>query len=646
MIMKKIFSIALSLILVMGLTSCDKWLDVNVSPNDPSDASATVELRLPWIQHFYMYAWGNAAMRTSVISGLYTITSASNTNGLAAAWNPAQGLCTTAYQNWFLGAGVNLNPLIARAEEQGAYHYIGAAYTLHAMGFMLMLDLHGEMPYTEAMGERYDPPYDQGDVIYAGCLQKIDQAIEMFSKTQERGATPLSKGDTWNGGDVQKWIKLCYGLKARYLNKISKKAAYDPQAILDALAKAPQSNEESTIMKHYNVEGDATNFTVGDPYQANQIWDGLSYGTGQRTTRWFINMLTNEYTGGSKVVDPRLSKLVPAIMSNITLDESGKVLKYEWKRDIGVDMLYSDIRQNSGPINAAYLASGTKEIEYKIADATERDKFIAGLQGKHAYSVDGEKVKVTYRAGNFYINNTNYKRAGDTVYVNARSNSMSTSGKAVNDMYYYLDADKGAVAGTGLFYSRPDSDSDILTYSEMCFIKAEVYLRQGNAGAAHQAYLDGIKANFDRMQKKLNSWKAEGTVNPDQMPMNEAEIAAYMASAAVAQTAGELTMAELMKQKVISLGPNVEVWNDMRRFNYSAGNIGNFGVVFVDFKRPYEFTATNKMVGSSPTDPTYWFRRYSQSSHESNYNSTQLLASNPLAMKDAIWSDPVWWDKE
>src|SRR5574344_1098151 len=94
--------------------------------------------------------------------------------------------------------------------------------------------------------------------------------------------------------------------------------------------------------------------------------------------------------------DPRLSKLVPAIMSNITLDESGKVLKYEWKRDIGVDMLYSDIRQNSGPINAAYLASGTKEIEYKIADATERDKFIAGLQGKHAYSVDGEKGKVTY----------------------------------------------------------------------------------------------------------------------------------------------------------------------------------------------------------------------------------------------------------
>ena len=26
-------------------------------------------------------------------------------------------------------------------------------------------------------------------------------------------------------------------------------------------------------------------------------------------------------------------------------------------------------------------------------------------------------------------------------------------------------------------------------------------------------------------------------------------------------------------------------------------------------------------------------------------NNEQLMKSNPLAMKDAIWSDPVWWDK-
>ncbi|HRT34372.1 MAG TPA: SusD/RagB family nutrient-binding outer membrane lipoprotein, partial [Bacteroidales bacterium] len=260
------------------------------------------------------------------------------------------------------------------------------------------------------------------------------------------------------------------------------------------------------------------------------------------------------------------------------------------------------------------------------------------------YTVSGNNVSVTYKKGSFYINNTNYKRAGDTVYVNLRSNSLSTSGRSATDTYYYILSDQDAVAGTGTFYARPDSDSDIMTYAEMCFIKAEAYLRKDMKAQAHTAYLAGIQAHFDRMQTKLREWKAMGVTNPDQMPMSDADIAAYMASAAVVQNPANLTMAEIIKQKMIALGFDYQNWNDMRRFNYSAGNIGNFGVVYVDYKRPYEFKATNKMTGTSPTDLTYWFRRFSQSTHESNYNKDQLMASNPLAMQDAIWSDPVWWD--
>ncbi len=643
MTMKKILTIIIALAFLLGSSSCEKWLDINVDPDNPNDLSATPEIRLPWIQHYYMYAWGTANTRTSFIAGLLTYTSSTAASSRLAAWNPLQSSCTTVYQNWFLGAAVNLNPLITKAEETGANHYIGAAYCIKAMGFMMMLDLHGEMPYTEAMTGKYNPVYDQGDVIYNGCLADLDKAIEYFGMAQEAGAPALSEGDTWNGGDVEKWIKLCYGLKARYLLQVSKKSIYDPTAVLAALQNAPQSNADNIVMKHYNVEGDATNFTVADPYQANTTWDAAAYGTSQRATRWYANMLTNSFTGGSGVIDPRLPKLLPAMMTNIKLNASGDIISYEWARDIGVDMLYSDIRQNSGPLNASY-ATADRTVVYAIADEAERTAFIAALP--HPHTVNGNNVTVTYRKGSFYINSTNYKRAGDTVYVNMRANSMSTSGLSATDMYYYPSAGFLAVAGTGTFYARPDSDSDILTYAEMCFIKAEVYLRQGNAPEALNAYKAGIQAHFDRMQIKLNDWRSAGTINPDQMPMDEADISAYMASAAVVQTASALTMADIMQQKIIAMGLNTQNWNDMRRFNYSAGNIGDFGVVYRDYKRPYEFTATNIMTGSGPSDPTYWFRRFSQSTHESNYNNEQLLLSNPLAMQDAIWSDPVWWDKE
>ena len=640
--MKKILQIILSLIVVVSFTSCNKWLDVNVDPDNPTDKSATPPNRLPWIQHYYGYANGTANMRTTTIAGILTQSSATAANGLLAAWNPAQSSATTIYQNWFLGAGVNIGPMIDMAEKNGSYHYMAAGYAIRAMGFLMMLDLHGEMPYTEAMGTKYNPVYDQGDVIYAGCMKDIDKAIEFFGKTQEAGSYKFSEGDTWNGGDVNKWIKMCYGLKARYLNIISKKSTYDPQAILAALDKAPKSNSENTSVRRYNVEGDAVNFTVSDPYQTNFNWNAVGYGTGQRLTKWYINLLTNSYTGGSNVIDPRMSKIVPAMMKNIKLNTAGEIVSYDWARDAGVDMMYSDIRQNGGPLLASYVGADTKLI-YTIADQAARDSFIANL--KQLYTVDGTEVTVTYKKGSFYVNSTNYKRAGDTVYVNLKSNSLSTLGRAVNDTYYYPVTTSTAVAGTGTFHARPDSDFDLITYPEMCFIKAEVYLRMGQPGPAHTAYLEGIRASFARMQTKLNEWKSAGVKNPDQLPMSQAEIDAYMTSAAVVQSAANLKMSHIMKEKIIAMGYDYQIWNDMRRFNYSAGNVGNFGVVYVDYKRPYEFTATNKMVGSSPTDPTYWFRRFTHSTHESNYNNEQLMASNPLAMKDAIWSDPVWWDK-
>jgi len=654
--MNKLKYIALSFILVLINFSCNDYLDVNTDPDNPKSENASVDTRLAWIQNYYTYAWGTASMRACTIAGLLTQTSTTNANGLLAAWNPAQSSCTTMYQNFYLGAGVNIDPLITKAEESGAYHYIGAAYCVKAMGFMMLLDLHGELPMGEAFSGKTNPAYDDGKTMFNACIDCLDKAIENFKKDQASTATAkLSAGDIWNDGNVSKWLKLCYGLKARYLLKLSKKSdLYNPTEILAALENAPQSNDDNTSMKNYNIEGDETNFTVGDPYQTCALWDCVAYGTSQRETRWYINLLTNEFTGGSGVIDPRLSKLAPAMMKNVKLNESGSIVSNEWARDAGVDMMNSDIRKNSGPTNALYVTGAEKTgfkaskggyvIDYKITDATDRANFITNSSKVHKLEVKGDTVSVIYPKGSAYCSVTNYKRAGDTIYVNMRSNSMSTSGRGEKDMFYYPSSGYDYIAGTGTFYARPNSDTDILTYSEMCFIKAEVYFRMEKKNEAWSAYHDGIVANFDRMQTKLKKWKSDGSTNPDEMPMDQNDINAYMASAAVCQDASQLTMAEIMRQKIISMGFNLEIWNDMRRFNYSAGNIGNFGVVYIDYKRPLEFTATNKIIGADSTDPTYWFRRFSQSSHESNYNLTQLKASNKLAMTDPIWSCPVWWD--
>ncbi len=43
------------------------------------------------------------------------------------------------------------------------------------------------------------------------------------------------------------------------------------------------------------------------------------------------------------------------------------------------------------------------------------------------------------------------------------------------------------------------------------------------------------------------------------------------------------------------MGCSIENWNDMRRFNFSAGNVGSFGVVYPGYDRGPLFTGTDSI---------------------------------------------------
>lgn len=644
------YMMAAGCLLTLGLTSCSDFLDVNVDPDKPNNTTAEVANRVPWIQRMYMYSAGITNYRTSMIAGL--LYSTSGTHGPAAVtWNFAAGTTTSSYQTWFVETAANLNDLYAKAKAENAYHYMAVADIYHALGFMQMLDLYGEIPYTEALGNSPVPAYDDGKTIFNGCVAKLDEAIKLLSEAQPATATPLSKGDLMNGGDAQKWLKMAYGLKARFLLKLSKKAEFDPEAILDCLSKGPQSIDDNSVMPCFNSGQDVTDYLMGDPIMTNGNWNCVAYGTTQRITKYYTDLLTD--MRGAGVEDPRYTKIVPAVMTNIKVVD-GKVQSYDWARSKGVDC-HGDCERLKAvgwnSIVAPTWASTNKDITYDIADATARDKFVSDIQKLHKTTVDGTKVKVTYQTGSVYVNSTNYAYAGDTAYVSLRSNSKLTGNqtKEENDVYWYFSTNDalnaGAVGSTGSFQTRPVSDFEIMTYHEACFIKAEVLFRKGDKAGALAAYKAGIKAHLDYMQKKLTAWKGQGFSNPDMQPMDDAKIAAYLASDAVCQNAGDLKMSDIMLQKYVAMGCSLENWNDMRRFNYGAGNIKDFGVVYPGFDRSVLFTGTDKLKGTSKDDPKYWPRRWRlPATLELSYNEAQALAINKHAEDTDIWSYPVWWD--
>jgi len=641
--------------LLIGSISCNKWLDVNTDPDNPNNQSVLVQNRLPWIEHFYMYSSGVTNFRTACQAGVFYSNSA-NPNSFTTTWKCSSGNSTTPYQTWFVATSSNVLDMYNSAVKQGAYHYMAAANVFHALGFMQMLDIYGEMPYTQAATGNPSPVPDDGKSIYYGCMNKLNEAISLFSKAQEVGAPALSNGDYMNNGDVNKWIKLCWGLKARYMLKLSKKSdLYNADSILYCLSQGPQSIVDNTVVPCYN-NSTVTDYLLGDPVVTNGNFNYAGYGSGQRISQYYYNMLTN--LRGAGVIDPRMTKIVPASMAGVTLDASGKVASFKWNRSVGVDSYGPATRLIKGGgatsiATVSYAATNT-EIKYTIADATDRANFIADqVAAGRTHSVTGNVVAVTYKPGSLYVNNPNYVLSGDTIYVNMRSTALATAGtipQTATDLNWYPSLaayNAGIVGSTGSFQIRPVSDQEIVTYHEMCFIKAEVYMRKGDKANAWTAYRDGIRAHLDMMQGKLTEWKAAGfaNTNPDMGPMDAGAINTYLASSAVCQNAGELTMSDIMLQKYIAMGCSIENWNDMRRFNYSAGNVGSFGIVYPGYQRGGLFAGGSELTGTSPTDPRYWMRRWMLPPvYEINYNSINTLALNAHAADPNIWSMPIWWD--
>lgn len=652
--MKKLKYILLGCILIVGITSCKKWLDVNVDPDNPNNQTVLLQNRLPWIEHFYMYSAGVTNFRTACQSGVYyAIAAAQNT--FSTTWQASNSNSTTPYQTWFVTTSSNVEDMYNTAKKQGAYHYMAAADVFHALGYMQMLDLYGEMPYKEAATANPSPKPDNGKTIYYGCMGKLNEAISLFNKAQEAGAPELTAGDMINKGNIDKWIKLCWGLKARYMLKLSKKSdVYNADSIIYCLARGPQSNVDNVVEQGLN-NSTVTDYLLGDPVVTNGNFNYAAYGNNQRISQFHYNLLTN--MRGSRITDPRMAKIVPAAMSNVKLDANGKVQSYDWTRSIGVDSYGPATRLlkagNPTSIVTSTYATANTSIKYTISNSTDRADFIASLivKGK-TYTVSGNDVTVTYKAGSMYVNSTNYVYAGDTTYVSLRSNSIATSGIAdqpQTDVNWYVNAAAyaaGVVGSTGSFQIHPVSDFEILTYHEMCFIEAEVYMRRGETSKSHDAYKRGITAHLNMMQTKLTEWQSTyGTTNPDMRPMNQSEISSYLSSNAVVQNAGVLTMQDIMLQKFIAMGCSIENWNDMRRFNFSAGNVLNFGVVYPGYDRGPLFTGNAQLTGGSKIDPRYWMRRWALPPvYEIQYNSVNTLALNPHATDPNIWSMPVWWD--
>ena len=289
-----------------ALTACEKFLDVNTNPNNPT--VATPNFILPGIISNGLQTQMFSALRVSYITQYIVNRAPVSTNDQYFFTN-AQS--TNTFNFSYFQSGGNIPGMVQAAEEEGSSYFVGAGKIMQAVILAHLTDMMGDVPYSEAYqgGTNFTPKYDPQEQLYGNINQLCDEGAAEMAKPasgQKRpfySTSPSISGDILYKGDPAKWTRLAFALKARQAQHLTKKASYDPAAVLALCDKAFASSADDAQIQFETPIAPLMNTTnIFGILRTN--FGGATYATN------LINYLNGTTFPG--VTDPRFGVMTPA----------------------------------------------------------------------------------------------------------------------------------------------------------------------------------------------------------------------------------------------------------------------------------------------------------------------------------------------
>jgi hypothetical protein len=112
----------------------------------------------------------------------------------------------------------NLEDIIEKGTAAGNLQFVGIAKVLKAYTFSQLVDVFGDIPYSEANKQKagiFYPKFDNDEEIYPHLLLLLDSAITDLNNTTATNLLTPETADVIYGGDKAKWIKAANTLKLK-----------------------------------------------------------------------------------------------------------------------------------------------------------------------------------------------------------------------------------------------------------------------------------------------------------------------------------------------------------------------------------------------------------------------------------------------
>jgi len=220
----------LILLFVGLLASCDEDLDINRDPNFPSNINAGLALT------------SAEATLAAVVGGEFM-----NVGGFYAQYhtqapsasqyeNIDSNNLNTAYANtpWsqlYSGVLTDLKYVTDKSVANGDTASALMAEVLRGYTYQLLVDLFGDVPYTEALQmDIVTPRVSPGEDIYADVISKIDAAIAAYEANPTESVA--GQQDVIFNSNMDKWIQFANTLKLRMYIRMAYTSQANPAAVV------------------------------------------------------------------------------------------------------------------------------------------------------------------------------------------------------------------------------------------------------------------------------------------------------------------------------------------------------------------------------------------------------------------------------
>lgn len=218
--------------------SCDQQLDINSSPNEPTQVPTSTLLSSAEVHLGYTIGGEVTRMPANIVQhyaghrgqpneyARYDITPSAT-----------DGLWINIYD-----VLIDFRAVELEAAKTNDKVFQGISQILQAYTFSVATDIFGDIPFTGSLSlsKNITPLYDKQEAIYPALITLIETGIANVSSNQ--GLNP-GTSDVIYGGSVSKWVLFGNSLKLRLLNHLSLR---NPSAALTFLQTNPSLITTST----------------------------------------------------------------------------------------------------------------------------------------------------------------------------------------------------------------------------------------------------------------------------------------------------------------------------------------------------------------------------------------------------------------